>query len=86
VLVVVFFFCSLPHFFLSTNIGARYAGTSRTCYLPDTPEGREVLELLKIGWERRLLFRIGTSVTTGNSNCVVWNDVHHKTSLAGGKT
>ncbi|CAN0380565.1 unnamed protein product [Phaeothamnion confervicola] len=34
--------------------------------------------------ERRLTFTVGTSITTGRSNCVVWNGVHHKTSIGGG--
>ena len=39
----------------------------------------QVLKLLKIAWERRLTFTIGTSVTTGAPNTVVWNEIHHKT-------
>ena len=66
--------------------GQRYYGTSRTAYLPDCPEGREVLHLLKRAFDARLTFTIGTSVTTGMRNLVVWNDVHHKTSIQGGST
>jgi deltex-like protein len=61
-----------------------YKGTSRIAYLPDTPEGREVLSLLMVAFSRRLTFTVGTSVTTGQTNLVVWNGVHHKTSLNGG--
>ena len=43
-----------------------------------------MLKLLKLGFSRRLLFTIGTSVTTGMSNCVIWNGVHHKTNISGG--
>ena len=39
----------------------------------------QVLKLLKIAWERRLTFTIGTSVTTGAMDTVVWNEIHHKT-------
>ncbi len=39
----------------------------------------QVLRLLKVAWERRLTFTIGTSVTTGASDTVVWNEIHHKT-------
>jgi len=60
--------------------GVAYEGTSRCCYLPDNNEGKEVLRLLKVAWERRLLFTIGTSVTTGSSDQVIWNGIHHKTS------
>ncbi len=39
----------------------------------------QVLELLKVAWDRRLTFTIGTSVTTGAADTVVWNEIHHKT-------
>jgi len=66
--------------------GRSYKGTNRTAYFPDTPEGRELVKLFKVAWKRRLLFRVGTSVTTGHSNCVIWNGVHHKTNTSGGAT
>eukprot|EP01121_Diplochlamys_sp_Union-15-3_P007266 TRINITY_DN1834_c0_g1_i2.p1 TRINITY_DN1834_c0_g1~~TRINITY_DN1834_c0_g1_i2.p1 ORF type:complete len:322 (+),score=38.75 TRINITY_DN1834_c0_g1_i2:33-998(+) len=66
------------------NPGESYEGTSRTCYLPDDEEGKEILRLLKIAWDRKLIFRIGTSVTTGKPNQVIWNGIHHKTSATGG--
>ena len=66
--------------------GQRYYGTSRTGYLPDCPEGREVLQLLKRAFDARLIFTIGTSVTTGARNAITWNDIHHKTSIYGGST
>src|SRR5690606_31272389 len=68
------------------NPGHPYAGTSRIAYLPDTEEGRRILKLLKIAFQRRLVFTIGTSVTTGASNFVVWNGIHHKTRPCGGPT
>ena len=37
-----------------------------------------------MAFERRLLFRVGTSLTTGRANCVVWAGVHHKTDTRGG--
>ena len=64
--------------------GSYYTGTSRTCYLPDTDEGNEVLRKLQVAFDRRLSFMIGTSVTTGTSNTVVWNGIHHKTNFNGG--
>lgn len=64
--------------------GKRYSGTSRAAYLPNTEEGVEVLKLLKLAFDRRLTFTIGTSVTTGQTNTVVWNGVHHKTNTSGG--
>ena len=66
------------------NPGRNYDGTSRTAYLPDNREGREVLQLLRRAFDARLVFTIGTSNTTGRSNQVIWNDIHHKTSIFGG--
>jgi len=63
-----------------------YEGTSRTAYLPDTPDGRDILSLIKTAWDRKLLFRIGTSVTTGADNQVIWNGIHLKTNTHGGPT
>jgi deltex-like protein len=59
-------------------------GLNRTAYIPNSPEGKKVVKLLKIAWDRRLCFTIGTSVTTGQQNVLVWN-IHHKTALHGGE-
>ena len=64
--------------------GQWYEGTTRQAYLPDTREGREVLQLLRRAFDARLVFTIGTSTTTGLPNQITWNDIHHKTSLSGG--
>lgn len=64
--------------------GAHYSGASRAAYLPDSAEGRDALRLLRVCFDRRLTFTVGTSLTTGVSNTVVWNGVHHKTSVYGG--
>ncbi|XP_052023942.1 probable E3 ubiquitin-protein ligase DTX2 isoform X2 [Apodemus sylvaticus] len=56
-------------------------GFPRQCYLPDSPLGRKVLELLKVAWKRRLIFTVGTSSTTGETDTVVWNEIHHKTEM-----
>lgn len=64
--------------------GVPYKGTRRTCYLPATEEGEEVAELLEIAFNRRLVFTVGDSVTTGQRNIVTWNGIHHKTSKDGG--
>ncbi|XP_063154240.1 probable E3 ubiquitin-protein ligase DTX2 isoform X1 [Candoia aspera] len=65
------------------NPGLPYTarGFPRYCYLPDNEKGRKVLELLKVAWRRRLIFTVGTSSTTGESNTVVWNEIHHKTEM-----
>lgn len=49
--------------------------------LPDNVEGNKVLRLLITAFQRRLTFTIGRSVTRGEDNCVVWNGIHHKTSI-----
>lgn len=64
--------------------GVNFTGTSRTAYLPDTPEGWEVFHLLKEAFDRKLIFTVGRSVTTGMDNQVVWNGIHHKTNTHGG--
>ena len=55
-------------------------GFPRTAFLPANVKGNKVLKLLKLAWERKLIFTIGTSTTTGIDNSVVWNEIHHKTS------
>ncbi|CAB1120739.1 unnamed protein product [Ectocarpus sp. CCAP 1310/34] len=68
------------------NPGSAYHGTSRTAYLPDNAAGREVLALLRKSFDQRMTFTVGTSITTGRSNCVIWNGVHHKTNTTGGSS
>lgn len=55
----------------------------RVAYLPDTPDGCRALHGLYLAWEQRLLFTVGTSLTTNQSNCVTWNDIHLKTYKSG---
>ncbi|XP_066564633.1 E3 ubiquitin-protein ligase DTX3L isoform X2 [Amia ocellicauda] len=64
--------------------GRRFIGTSRTAYLPDSPEGNEVLGLLQKAFDQNLIFTVGTSRTTGSEDTVTWNDIHHKTNMHGG--
>ena len=66
------------------NPGQHFYGTSRTAYLPDSPEGQKVARLLRKAFDAGLVFTIGTSHTTGATNTVVWNDIHHKTNMGGG--
>ncbi|XP_033019252.1 E3 ubiquitin-protein ligase DTX3L [Lacerta agilis] len=66
------------------NPGRPFTGTSRTAYLPDNPEGREILKLLQQAFDQKLIFTVGQSRTTGVTNVVTWNDIHHKTSCSGG--
>ena len=58
------------------NPGQRYQGTDRTAYLPDTREGREVLQLLRRAFDARLVFTVGTSSTTGCTEIVVTRVLH----------
>ncbi|KAH1184502.1 hypothetical protein KIL84_012443 [Mauremys mutica] len=66
------------------NPGRPYSGTSRTAYLPDNKEGREILQLLKRAFDQRLIFTVGQSRTSGANDVITWNDIHHKTSMHGG--
>nr|XP_003214924.1 PREDICTED: E3 ubiquitin-protein ligase DTX3L [Anolis carolinensis] len=64
--------------------GKRFFGTSRIAYLPDNEEGREVLKLLRRAFDQKLIFTVGESRTSGISDVVTWNDIHHKTTMCGG--
>uniref|UniRef100_A0A8B9RLC9 E3 ubiquitin-protein ligase n=1 Tax=Astyanax mexicanus TaxID=7994 RepID=A0A8B9RLC9_ASTMX len=70
------------------NPGKKFTarGFPRHCYLPDNEKGRKVLKLLIMAWDRRLIFTIGTSSTTGESDTVVWNEIHHKTEFGSNLT
>eukprot|EP00058_Branchiostoma_floridae_P015376 XP_002600864.1 hypothetical protein BRAFLDRAFT_215091 [Branchiostoma floridae] len=66
------------------NPGKPYTGTTRKAYLPYNADGIKVLRLLKQAFEQKLTFTIGTSSTSGYSDTVTWNDIHHKTNTHGG--
>lgn len=66
------------------NPGKRYHGATRTAYLPNNPEGNQVLRLLQRAFHQKLIFTVGTSRTTGANDAVTWNDIHHKTNTHGG--
>ncbi|XP_036956936.1 E3 ubiquitin-protein ligase DTX3L-like [Acanthopagrus latus] len=83
-IVISYYFPSGKQTERHPNPGQRYDGTSRTAYLPDNKEGKEVLGLLERAFDQRLIFTVGTSTTTGIENQVTWNDIHHKTSMTGG--
>ena len=68
------------------NPGQMFRGTSRIAYVPDSPQGKKVVRLLRKAFQARLIFTIGTSHTSGKTNAIVWNDIHHKTSTHGGPT
>ncbi|KAI1891104.1 hypothetical protein AGOR_G00160510 [Albula goreensis] len=64
--------------------GKPFSGAERVAYLPDNAEGRKVLKLLERAFDQKLIFTVGTSTTTGATDTVTWNDIHHKTSQGGG--
>ena len=47
-------------------------------FIPNSQESQLIQQLLVLAWDRRLIFTVGYSVTTGNVNCVTWNDIHQK--------
>uniref|UniRef100_UPI00358F1260 E3 ubiquitin-protein ligase DTX1-like n=1 Tax=Myxine glutinosa TaxID=7769 RepID=UPI00358F1260 len=70
------------------NPGKKFTarGFPRHCYLADDEKGRKILRLLVVAWERRLVFTVGTSNTTGETDTVVWNEIHHKTEFGSNVT
>lgn len=61
-----------------------FTGTRRQAYLPDCLMGRQLLRLLIQAFVKGHLFTVGNSVTSGLSNVVIWNGIHHKTNVTGG--
>ncbi|CDJ30495.1 zinc finger (C3HC4 RING finger) protein, putative [Eimeria mitis] len=61
-----------------------FTGTRRQAFLPDCLLGRQLLRLLIRAFVKGHTFTVGDSVTSGQSNVVVWNGIHHKTSVSGG--
>ena len=53
----------------------------RKTYFPATREGSKIIGMLKLAFDRRLIFTVGTSATTGKDNVIVWNGIHHKTQV-----
>lgn len=68
------------------NPGKPYSSTFRKAYLPDNKEGQEILQLLRKAFNQKLIFTVGESRTTGATDVITWNDIHHKTSMVGGPT
>ncbi|XP_078668871.1 E3 ubiquitin-protein ligase TRIM71-like [Branchiostoma floridae x Branchiostoma belcheri] len=67
------------------NPGRPYKGNSWKAYLPNNKEGRDLVQLLKRAFDKRLVFTIRTClITTGATDTVIWNDIQHKTSILGG--
>lgn len=62
-----------------------FEGTHRYAYLPDTHEGHLLLKRFVWAFQHGMMFTIGTSMTTGRSDVVVWStSVPQKSSRYGG--
>ena len=66
------------------NPGKTYRGDRRIAYLPDSQEGQQLLRRLVFAFRHGLTFRVGSSLTTGRTNCITWASIHHKTSCRPG--
>ena len=59
--------------------GNKYPKRSVDCYLPDTPKGRHVGNMMMQCWRRGHLFKVGLSLTRNEHDRIVFADVHLKT-------
>lgn len=64
--------------------GRSFEGVNRRAFLPDNEDGRNLLKRLNWAFSHGLIFRIGTSATTGQSGVITWSSVHHKTKRTKG--
>ncbi|XP_008111381.2 uncharacterized protein LOC100563670 [Anolis carolinensis] len=62
--------------------GCPYRGGRFEAFLPDNPEGRRLMLLLRKAFKHNLIFQIQTC---GTEEKVVWGSLPHKTSMEGGK-
>lgn len=53
--------------------GLRYTGTYRVAYLPDDDQGQDILRLFIECFRMKKTFVVGTSITTGQENTVVFS-------------
>lgn len=66
------------------NPGKNYFGDLREAYFPNTKEGRKWTVLVRLAFERKLMFHIGRSQTLKADNRIVFGSIHLKTSTNGG--
>ena len=66
------------------NPGQSYCGQIFTAYLPESPDGKKVVQLLNKAFNAQLTFTLGIFPHIGEA--VMWNDIHHKTNVDGGPT
>jgi deltex len=65
------------------NLGKPYPGLTKTAFLPLSPMGSEVLDLLQRAFDARVTFRFASTPTHPNGE-LVWNDILHKENIFGG--
>ena len=66
------------------NPGKNYFGDLREAYFPNNEEGRKWAMLVRLAFERGLMFHIGRSQTLKADNRIVFGSIHLKTSTTGG--
>uniref|UniRef100_A0A7S3LBR7 RING-type E3 ubiquitin transferase n=1 Tax=Amphora coffeiformis TaxID=265554 RepID=A0A7S3LBR7_9STRA len=57
------------------NPGVPYDAANRKAYIPKVPQGDDLLKRLKYAFQHGLTFTIGTSLTTGRPNRIVWASI-----------
>ncbi len=61
--------------------GVPYPGRRQPAYLPNNDEGKKTAQMLQEAFVYRETFTVGQSRTNHTVNVIVWNDIHHRTSL-----
>ena len=54
------------------NPGVPYPSTVRKAFIPNTKEGRNLLKRVTYAFSRGLTFTVGTSLTSGKDNVIIW--------------
>ena len=62
--------------------GRQFIGDTRFAYLPDSPDGNEVLNLLGRAFDAKLIFTVGKSAVKDST--IIWGGIPHKTAMIGG--
>jgi hypothetical protein len=65
------------------NEEAFVTGDYRSAFLPNSPKGQNVAELLKVVFKLGRMFSFGKSLTTGNEPVITFGTVHIKSSNTG---
>ena len=66
------------------NPGAKYEGDTRTSFLPNNEQGRELLTRFKCAWLYGHMLSVGRSQTHRRDNMTLWSSVPQKSNLNGG--